>query len=422
MSTTTAPIPAAPLRLGWAVAAAQFALAISWTVYVVFLPSLAQQAGLPPSAVLMLLMVDQAVFLVADYACGVLSDRMRALNARFGPALAAVTGLSAAAFLALPWVAPQGSPALFIAVTLVWTATSSALRAPPMNLMARHSARPQQPALLALAMLGLGVAAAVAPYLALTLKGLDPRVPFVMASAGVMLAAVLLAWAERKAAAAPAPNPATVQPPAALASAPSAPALRGLHWSALALAAVLAALAFQVHGFLNSTPLYQRFAGPEQLVHLAPAFWVGFNIGLWPASRLASRFGPWPVVAAAALAAALLALASALAPTLAWLVTAQVLAGVAWAALLAAGFDAALALGQGGRQGRTCGALSSALAFSALLRMGLVAGGTVAALRAEAAWVLQALPVVLWVLAGALLAWSVRGRLAGRGVAGSAPA
>ena len=61
--------PASPKGLGLAVAAAQLALALSWTVYVVFLPALAAQAGLPPRAVLWLLVVDQAVFVLADYAC-----------------------------------------------------------------------------------------------------------------------------------------------------------------------------------------------------------------------------------------------------------------------------------------------------------------------------------------------------------------
>lgn len=66
-----------PRPLGLAVAGAQLMLALSWTVYVVFLPALAAQAGLPPAAVPLLLMADQAVFLVADYASGVASDRVQ---------------------------------------------------------------------------------------------------------------------------------------------------------------------------------------------------------------------------------------------------------------------------------------------------------------------------------------------------------
>jgi MFS family permease len=177
---------------------------------------------------------------------------------------------------------------------------------------------------------------------------------------------------------------------------------------------VLAALAFQVHGFLNSTPLYQRFADATTLPHLAPVFWIGFNLGLWPAARLATRWGPWPVLAGAALLAAAMAALAPVAPTLATLVLAQALSGLAWAALLAAGFDAALALGQGGRQGRYSGALSSVLALATLLRMGLVAAGLAATMRATDAALLNALPALLWGLAALLLVAAAR-RPPGRG-------
>lgn len=394
----------APRALGVAVAAVQLTLALSWTVYVLFLPALAAQAGIPPSWVIGLLMVDQLVFFVADYACGVAADRLRALNARFGPPIAAVTALSALAFLALPWLAPQGSPVLFVALTLLWTATSSALRAPPLNLIGRHAARPQQPGLLALAMLGLGLAGAVAPWLGMALKGLDPRWPFALASAGVVAAALLLAAAERAAPRAPA-IPAT-------GGAPGAPP-RTL--ALAAGAALLAAFAFQVHGFLNSAALYQRFVPAATVASLAPVFWVGFNLGLWPASRLAARAGPWRVLTGAALLAAAMAALAPVVPSLALLVAVQATAGLAWAALLAAGFDAALALGEGGRQGRYSGALSSALALATLLRMGLVAGGLAASLRAGGGALLDALPALLWSAAALML-------LAAAGAARRAPA
>ncbi|MBK8105185.1 MAG: hypothetical protein IPK42_06325 [Betaproteobacteria bacterium] len=278
--------PASPKGLGLAVAAAQLALALSWTVYVVFLPALAAQAGLPPRAVLWLLVVDQAVFVLADYACGVASDRVLALHRRLAPWLAGATVLSAAAFLALPWLAPQGSPAVFVAVTLLWTATSSALRAPPLNLIGRHAAKPAQPGLVALAMLGLGLAAAVAPWLALWLKGADPRWPFVCASAGVVLAALALAWAERHAA----PRPVAV-------STPSQPPAAASRWLLLLAAALLAALALQLHTSLNAAAQFRRFVAADALPLWLPVFWAAFNLALWPAMKLAPKFGELRLVA-----------------------------------------------------------------------------------------------------------------------------
>ncbi|MBL8304675.1 MAG: hypothetical protein JNM26_18135, partial [Ideonella sp.] len=131
-----------PPRVGLYVAVVQFFFALSWTVYVIYLPQLAAQAGIPTSAVIWLLMLDQLVFLVADYACGVASDHIANLNARLGPAVLAATGVSSVAFLLLPWLAPQGSPALFIGIMVVWTIGSSALRAPPLNIIGRYAARP----------------------------------------------------------------------------------------------------------------------------------------------------------------------------------------------------------------------------------------------------------------------------------------
>ncbi len=409
-----------PLSLGLAVAAAQWTLALSWTVYAAFLPSIAQQAGLPPSAVIILLMVDQAVFLVADYACGVASDRVLALQARLGPWLVGATLVSAAAFVAIPLLAPAGSAPLLVAVTLVWTVTSSVLRAPPMNLIGRHARRPAQPALVALAMLGLGVAAAMAPWLALVLKGLDPRMPFVVASLGVCAAAWAMAAAER-AVCRPSSPPAPPAPPTPGAPAPSlaaaAPAAAGA--PLLLAAALVAALAFQWHTSLNAAAQFRRFVPPEALVWWLPVFWAGFNVALWPAMKLAPRLGELRVVALAAGVGAVALFAGAAASSLAGLAVVQALAGMAWAAMLAGGFMAALALGHVGREGRFSGAVSSSLAAAALLRLALVASGSAALLRAqEAAWADRA-PALLWALAGALLLGALR-RLPRRQPAGPA--
>jgi len=387
--------PTPPRVLGLTVAAAQLALALSWTVYVVFLPQLAQQAGLPPSAVVALLLLDQLVFLLTDYACGVASDRVLALQARLGPWLVGATLVSAAAFVALPWLAPGGSPAALVAVTLVWTATSSALRAPPMNLIGRHALRPAQPALVALAMLGLGLAAALAPWLALALKGQDARLPFVVASAGVCAAALALAaaerWARRRAAAADVPSA-----PAAAAQ----PSRRG-RW--LLAAALLAALAFQWHASLNAAQQFRRFVPADALAWWLPVFWGGFNLALWPAMKLAPRLGELRLVAASAAVAAVAVAVGAVAPWLALLAAAQVVAGMAWAGMLAGGFTAALAMGHVGREGRFSGALSSSLAAAAFARLAMVASGAAAALRADGAPWGDAVPALLWAASAGLL-------------------
>jgi len=395
--------PPSPRVLGVAVAAAQLTLALSWTVYVVFLPTLAQQAGLPPTAVIGLLLLDQGVFVLTDYLCGVASDRVLALQARLGPWLVGITLVSAAAFVALPVLAPGGSAVALVAVTLVWTVTSSVLRAPPMNLIGRHAARPAQPALVALAMLGLGVAAALAPWLALQLRGQDPRLPFVAASLGVCAAALALAVAERHARRRPPPSNA---PDTTETTVPAAPGGRPGRW--LLAAALLGALSFQWHASLNAAAQYRRFVPAEALAWWLPVFWGGFNLALWPAMKLAPRLGELRVVAGAALVAAAASAVGAAATTLGLLAGAQAVAGMAWAAMLAGGFTAALARGHVGREGRFSGALSSSLAGAAFLRLALVASGGAAALRAQdAAW-LDRMPVLMWAATAALLWWALR--------------
>ena len=64
-------------------------------------------------------------------------------------------------------------------------------------LLGKYAARPAIPYLMSLAMLGLGIAGAVSPYLAITLAKQDPRLPFVIASIALVLTSLALAKVER---------------------------------------------------------------------------------------------------------------------------------------------------------------------------------------------------------------------------------
>lgn len=395
-------ISAIPRRVGLYVAVVQFFFALCWTVYVIYLPQLAVQAGIPKSAVIYLLMLDQLVFLVFDYACGVASDRMAHLTGRIGLAVLAATVVSCCAFLLLPFVAPAGSAALFVGVIVIWAIGSSALRAPPLNLIGRYAAKPSQPALVALSMLGLGLAAAISPYLGVALRSVDPRWPFLLSSAALALTTIGIVAAERALvrAAEPGSGRTGVAQPAPDAG-PAPPVRPPEPWL---VAAALAAVAFQVHFFLNSAPLYLRHAAPGQLQYLTPTFWVGFNIGLWPASAAVRRYGALRVMAAGGLVGAFSAACALAAGNLNALLASQALTGLAWAAVLMSAFSAALVFGHTGREGRFSGALSSILAGATFLRMTVVATGANAAPRDGALrQVLDWAPVGLWLAAGALL-------------------
>lgn len=398
---------AAQRRVGLYLAVVQFFFALTWTVYVIFLPQLAAQAGIAKAAVIWILMLDQLIFVFSDYAMGVAADRSARIVGRVGNMVLLVTLLSCAAFVALPLVAPQHSAGAFIVLVALWAASSSALRAPPLALVGRHASLPSQPWLVALSLFGIGLANALAPYLGVTLRGVDPRLPFIVSSVALAAVTIGIVAAERalaRSSASPAvPGPAAPAVSASTARLATAPAL-----AIFIVAAVLVSVAFQGHVFLNTSPLYLKFAQPADLQYLVPVFWVGFNLLLMPAGALTRRAGGWRVMAIGALVAAAAAVMTVEATSLRILVTMQFVAGGAWACVLMSAFSTALAIGRTGREGTTSGALSSVLALGALVRMAAIA----AALRNDAAWqpVLTWLPAIAWIGGGALLLATWRAR------------
>ena len=66
--TNTATLTVAPIpqKVGLTLAAIQLFFTLTWTVYVIFLPQLAAQVGLAKESVLLILMMDQLIFLLAD--------------------------------------------------------------------------------------------------------------------------------------------------------------------------------------------------------------------------------------------------------------------------------------------------------------------------------------------------------------------
>lgn len=385
--------------VGVYLAAVQFLFALCWVVYVAYLPQLVRQlggAGLESRIVPWILAFDQLVFIVTDLIVGAWSDRAARVLSRISRWILAATLLSGLAFATLPLAAASGSPLAFGVATFVWAVTSSALRAPPLTLLGRHVAKPAQPTLVALSALGLGLCNAAAPYLALQLKTVDPRVPFALSA--LVLAAVTLGMgrAERALSARPVPSGNAAGRPSAWQEGP--PRL-------LLACCLLAAVGFQAHVFLVSPPLYLQHVGSAALASWLPLFWVGFNLALWPASRLTRRIGaPWALGAGAA-AAALAALAAQLAPGLAALAAAQVVAGAAWALALCGAFCSALALGHTGREGFFNGALQSILASGALARLLIVALFAPAAAQVLA-W--GGVVVVVFAAAAVLMAWGLR--------------
>ena len=387
-------------RAGLYFAFVQLVFTLGWTVYVIYLPKLAQQMGIAPTAVIFILMMDQAIFTITDTAMGIAADRIASLVGRLGMIVAVLTAVSCAAFVALPYVAGAGSGAKvwFIALVAIWAITSSALRAPPLLLLGKYSARPKIPFLSALVMLGYGLAGAVSPYLGVVLRDVDARLPFVISSGVLLVTTLALSRVERDLAEEAPPAP-PAAPPKPFGTVPVI----------FITAMILLALGYQLHFAVNSAPIYLRFAKPMDLQWLMPVFWIGFNIAMFPACLIVKHRGGLIVMGAAGLLGAVAVLMAEIAGGLNTLVVAQFVAGAAWGCMLMSAVSAALAIGHTGAEGKVTGLVFSALALATFARMAAVAGGLQK--LPEYAPLLHWAPVACWSVAGAGLLVIVAARL-----------
>ena len=404
MTTTelNADIGAGANRTGAYLAFLQFVFALGWTTYVIYLPKLAAEVGIAPSAVILVLMLDQAIFTITDTAMGFAADRIASLVGRLGVFVGALTVISCAAFVALPFVAGAGPDAkvALIALIVIWSITSSALRAPPLILLAKHSAKPDLPFLSALVMLGYGLAGALSPYLGVLLREKDARLPFVVSSVVLLITTLALSKVERNGA-----------ETARAGRARKAAKPFGAVTVILIAAMVIFALGYQLHFSINSEPFYLRFAPRSELQWLMPVFWIGFNIAMFPASIVVKHRGALIVMGAAGLFGGAAIFAAEFASGLNTLIVAQFLAGAAWGCMLMSAISAALAIGQTGSEGKVTGLLFSALALATFARMAAVAGGLQK--LPDYAPLLHWAPVACWSVAGAGLLVIAASRLHG---------
>lgn len=402
MSTDTtefsAEIESGAGRLGLYLAFLQLVFTLLWTTYVIYLPKLAVAAGIAPSAVILILMMDQAIFTVTDTAMGIVGDRVARGVGRFGIFVGLLTVASCAAFVALPFVAAPGNAAVFIALIATWAVTSSALRAPPLILLGQHAAKPRVPWLAAVVMLGYGVAGAVSPYLGVVLRDRDPRLPFIISSAVLLLAAIGLSrlGSELGRSAKQAVADAKPMP------------LRGVPMLFI-VAMVVLALGYQLHFSINSEMFYLRFAKPADLQWLMPVFWIGFNIAMFPASVIVKHRAALIVMGAAGLLGAAAIVITELAGALNVLIAAQFVAGAAWGCMMMSAISAALWLGMRGAEGKITGLVFSALALATFARMSAVAGGLQK--LPDYAPLVRWAPVACWLVAGTGLLVIVAARM-----------
>jgi MFS family permease len=392
-------------RVGLYFGSLQFVFGLTWVGYVIYLPQLAAQAGIGAGVVGWLLVFDQIIFALCDWAAGAAVDRVARVVDRVGTIIAAATAFSALAFLFMPLVSRAGTY-IFVALIVVWAVTSSALRAPPLALLGRYTPEGRQPWVTSLFVVGVGMATASTPFLAGRITAYDPRILFGAAAVSVFAVTLSIVWAERNLTRDTVP-------------APEAPTAFRVGILLVFLAAVLLAqLGFQVHNSINAQRLFAKYAGPGELPILLSLFWIGFALVTPPASMLAKRLGPVVAMMAAAVVAAGSAWAAALAPDVVSLGVAQFVCGAAWGTVMVGAVVGAFAIGRHGREGTAVGAMFSVIAVATMARIALVTahGDRVPAVASALPW----LPTVAW-LAAALLLLPVLRRMRRAAIGGPTP-
>jgi hypothetical protein len=281
---------------------------------------------------------------------------------------------------------------MFLAAIGLWVVSSSVLRAPPWVVIVQHAANPSVPFLAAVVFIGVSLAACTSSYIGVTLRDVDPRLPFAISSVTLFVVTVGVIWMERALERAPTVRPADAQ--ATERATPGRQPVPPLFY----VATVLLSFGFQANIAFAAFAQYGRFHA--DLDYVLPLFWVGFNLMSFPASALTPRWGGPQTMALGAGMGVLGTIVGALSPNLPLTIVGQMLAGGSWGVLFTAGLSTSLWLGRTGREGTTSGLWFSMQSMAAFMRIGVVVSQLDRAPNFEA--LANTAPPFFW-LAGALL-------------------
>jgi MFS family permease len=377
-------MPVQPRTVSATIATIQGLLVLIWTQYVMFLPQMAQAAGIGRGWVVWLLVADQITFVLGDWAAGVYADRLARTMRLMGALVVGTSIVSGLLLVALPDIAELRSPTLFILAMLAWAASSSALRAPVFSLLGRVGGVSRKSGVINGALIGVSVAGAAGPLLTGALSHIDPRVPLLAASIALVLATLPVLRIDAPGRSAPTPV-----------SGSALAAVMGL-----SVTTWLVALGMQL--FTAIGPQQFHPLSPMAKLLWSPLYWSGFAVGLLagaPTGRARSSL-PW-TLATIALGAAAMA-ATKVATGIGLLAASLTLAGACWAVVYVNGLRTVLQLSRDCAIGTPIGIYLSVIALAAAARLLLAALGVVPQL--DAALVAAG----LWVLAGLGLVWTPR--------------
>lgn len=374
------------------IALIQFFFMVSWVLYGIYFADLLAAAGIDRSWLVPIFLFDQLLFAVMDPLIGAWADRVERRAKKLVPWVVGLNALAAVAFVSLPLIGVHSS-ALLLMATLVWVVSASALRAPLFVMLDRLPGAPNQTSRIAQAAAGIALGSALAPFLGLGLKGVSPIVPFVVSSGVLLVAGLALP-------ALPARNDSEK------AREQHRSEGRPLVW--VYGVTFLLACGFQFHVFVGSVVLYRQFVSSESLPWCLPVFWVGFKLMMFMATGRVEKAGAAQFLSWMAAAGGVALLLCLLAPNLPVLLLGQVVLGACWGGCFVAGIRTVQGWPTRMESGLALGGWFCMLSLATAGRIGLDK------MIAADALALEAVAVVLWLLAAAL-GWGLLAR--GRAVA-----
>lgn len=358
------------------IALIQFFFFTAWVIYALYLGTLLEKVGIDKFWLPWILLVDQVIFALMDPILGGWADRLETQVRQLAPFIALLNLLSGIAFMGLVTLG-QGNMGVFLTLTFFWVATASVLRAPLYILLSRFTGAPELPVRLVYVLTAMAIGGAIAPFLGIWLKGLDPIYPFVVSS-------VVLIFAGFSLNSIPVPAKSEYAVPASDKRLP-----------VYFLFTLLLALGFQLHAFVASGALYKQFFSADSLPLVLPIFWVGFNLGIFPASHYATVRGAEWLIKSLILPATLALLLCLTAHNAIILIAMQFVLGAVWGALFISATQLAMQWGRGGL------ALGGWFAMLSLATVARIALDKLSGLNP---FVLEEIAIALWVVCG-LFSW-----------------
>jgi hypothetical protein len=191
-----------PSKILWprvlSLAALQAGISLAWVVYALYIPQLLKQVGLPASAAVPLLIVENGLSVVMEPLMGGLSDRARRRMGTQLPFIAAGVIVSALLLASLPLLAGMGDRSDQVARLLTWAVITWSLamtifRSPALALLGQTAMSQQLPQAASLLTFAGAIAGALGVFAQSAILGLGAIATFAISS-GVLLLACGILW------------------------------------------------------------------------------------------------------------------------------------------------------------------------------------------------------------------------------------